>query len=92
MISSMNKPLLVPSMLAKTMEFSYDPDIGELQLSFAGELEFYNPLQQERQTKEWTQAIRLSPEVVRRFREALPLLQSLLEQAAKGPTKPRSVQ
>lgn len=93
MIPIMNNSLFLPSMIAsKAIRFSLDPDTGLVHLTVGGEIEFYNPILQQKQTREWEQVIGLPMEISRALLSALPALQSLLEKALKGPTKPSSLQ
>jgi hypothetical protein len=92
-LNRMENPLWLPTMLTdKPIKFSYDPDTGLVLMLVAGEMEYFHPILQQKQTKEWNQVIGLTPEASRVLLAVLPELQSLLEQAVKGPTKPRSVQ
>ena len=84
---------MLPTMLTdKPIHLAYDPDTGLVQLGIVGELEYLNPISRQKETKEWMQVIGLAREASRALLAALPRLQSLLEQAVKGPTKLGSVQ
>jgi hypothetical protein len=57
-----------------------------------GQAEYFHPILQEKQTMDMEQIVGLPQEASRSLLAVLPELQSLLEQALKGPTKPSSVQ
>ena len=61
-------------------------------MKVVGTGEILHPLSQSVEKIEMVQNVLLTQEASRLLLAALPRLQSLLEQALKGPTKPRSVQ
>jgi hypothetical protein len=80
--------MAIPFLAVAPLRFSYDPDTGLLSANIRSGL--VSPLTQEQYELE--ALLLLSPDISKRLLDDLPQLARLLEQAAKGPTKPSSVQ
>ena len=78
-----------PLLTDRPLTFEFDPDTGIVWMTI--EAGFGGP-EPDSPTVYKTMRIGLTLETSRSLLAALPNLQSLLEQASKGPTKPRSVQ
>jgi hypothetical protein len=68
------------------LEFGYDPDTGLVSVRFLASFGHLDV-----SMKRWM-CLLLTPEVSRALLDNLPQLESLLEQAKKGPTKPDFLQ
>ncbi len=76
----------------KPLDLAFDPDTGLLLMVVRGDAEYFHPILKETHKLEIVQVVGLTTESSQSLLAALPKLQSLLEQAVKGPTKPGSVQ
>ena len=76
----------------KPITFAFDPDTGIVLMTILGGGEYFHPLLKQKQEIQLTLQVGLTPESSRALLAALPSLQSILEQATKGPATPGSVQ
>jgi len=79
----------LPVLTDQPLEFEFDPDTGIIWMTVVAGYEVSG---QPGQPQQMRILVGLTLETSRSLLAALPKLQSLLEQATKGPTKPRSVQ
>jgi hypothetical protein len=76
-----------PFLTDKPLEFEYDPDTGVLTLFLRMDMQFLNRALEEKRV-----GIMLTTAASQALLADLPKLEALLKEAAKGPTKPSSVQ
>ena len=77
-------PPLIPYLVEKPIEFSFDPDTGLLSLVAIGSLQPAD--------REMGACLMLTPKAAQSLLADLPTLEALLKQASEGQTKPRFVQ
>ena len=83
----------LPNILTdKPLEFSFDPDTGIVLMTIVGGGEYLDPLSKQTREMQLIYRVGLTPETSRSLLAALPNLQSILERAIEGPSKPGSVQ